>query len=88
MGWCRPRPCKTSWRKVMKSFKEYIAEATVTWQIDHINSVGDIEKKLKGIGAKIVSMRSTRDGVFVKFSGNKNKIKKLVLHHDKDAVER
>ncbi len=38
----------------MKSFKEYIAEATVTWQIDHINSVGDIEKKLKGIGAKIV----------------------------------
>ncbi len=33
-------------------------------------------------------MRSTRDCVFVKFSGNKNKIKKLVLHHDKDAVER
>ena len=71
----------------MKSFKEYIAEATVTWQIDHINSVGDIEKKLKGIGAKIVSMRSTKDGVFVKFSGNKNKIKKLVLNYDKDAVE-
>ena len=64
-----------------------IKEATVTWQIDHINSVGDIEKKLKGIGSKIVSMRSTRDGVFVKFSGNKNKIKKLVLQHDKDALQ-
>ena len=64
-----------------------IKEATVTWQIDHINTVGDIEKKLKGIGSKIVSMKSTRDGVFVKFNGNKNKIKKLVLQHDADALQ-
>ena len=64
-----------------------IKEATVTWQIDHINTVGDIEKKLKGIGSKIISMRSTKNGVFVKFNGNKNKIKKLVLHHDKDALQ-
>ena len=59
----------------------------MTWQIDHINTVGDIEKKLKGIGSKIVSMKSTRDGVFVKFNGNKNKIKNLVLQHDKDALQ-
>ena len=26
MGWCRPRPCKTSRWKIMKSFKEYLEE--------------------------------------------------------------
>ena len=69
------------------NYNESVQEATVTWQIDHINTVGDIEKKLKGIGSKIVSMKSTRDGVFVKFNGNKNKIKNLVLQHDKDALQ-
>ena len=73
-----------------ESIKEGIQEATVSYKIDHINSVGDIEKELKSIGAKIVGrMKSTRDdGVIVKFNvGDKNKLKKLVLKHDKDAIQ-
>ena len=26
MGWRRPRPCETSWRKVMKSFFDFLEE--------------------------------------------------------------
>ena len=66
---------------------ESVQEATVSYKIDHINSVGDIEKELKNVGAKIVNTKSTRDGVVVKFNAkDKNKLKQLVLKHDKDAV--
>ena len=66
---------------------ESVQEATVSYKIDHINSVGDIEKELKKVGAKIVNTKSTRDGVVVKFNAkDKNKLKQLVLKHDKDAV--
>ena len=67
-----------------------LQEGTIQYTIDHINSVGDIEKELKKSDAKILSMKSTRDGVVVKFDVKSRRaaveLKKLVMKHDKDAT--
>lgn len=73
----------------VRSRRESVEEGTIQYTIDHINSVGDIEKELKKSDAKILSMKSTRDGVVVKFDVKSRRaaveLKKLVMKHDKDA---
>jgi len=77
-----------TWKDAYKQV--VLDEAKVSYKIDHINSVGDIEKELKRGDAKIVNTKSTRDGVIVQFDVPSRRahaeLKKLVMKHDKDAV--
>ena len=83
MGWRRPRPCETSWRKVMKTFRDFLEDDST--ELDE--RVDSIQTRLKR--AKAARKNRAKMKIGAKKSRRRIKIdKKTLMKRAKKAARK